>query len=76
MPTDVPPPFTPEQRERRKLRLAMTLQTVALVLMAGSCVTRALAVGVDAITVILGVVAVLFAVVLAITVTGYRRVSA
>lgn len=66
-------PIPPEVRERRKVRFAITLQTLAIVLMGGTSILRAIAFGFDTVTVVLGVVALLFVGVLVVTVIGYRR---
>jgi len=58
---------------RRQLRFAVFLQAMALVMMGGACALRAVKIGFDPLTLILGVLALLIAVALAFTARQMRR---
>lgn len=75
MTADPTPPFTPLERERRKVRFAITLQTVAVVIMGGTFLLRGIVIGFDSVTVLFGLLAVAFAVILVVTLRGYQRMS-
>lgn len=58
---------------RRQLRFAVFLQAMALLMMGGATVLRAVKIGVDPLTLVLGVLALLIAVALAFTTRQLRR---
>jgi 1,4-dihydroxy-2-naphthoate octaprenyltransferase len=58
---------------RRQLRFAVFLQAMALLMMGGAAVLRAVKIGFDPLTIVLGVLAILIAVALAFTTRQLRR---
>ena len=49
----------PDASARRKLRFALFLQSMALLIMGGACILRLVVIGFDAVTAILGILALL-----------------
>lgn len=58
---------------RRQLRFAVFLQAMALLMMGGACILRAVKIGFDPLTIILGVLVILIAVSLTFTTRQIRR---